>query len=130
MSLHTKRVIGYSFIIWITLTLTALIPLVIVAYGQEHLPAVADATPLPWWQQVEAFQALALKWIAALTAVCAGLATLVSVVIAQYKNLKERMDRVSERADSLQAIAIAATVKQVETNIKTASEIATLQKPL
>lgn len=90
-----------------------------MVHGQEHFPATADAAPLPWWQQVESFQALALKWIASLTAVVVALVTFLGVIVTQYKNLKERMDRITARNDAIQAVTIIATAKQEpkDTNI-------------
>lgn len=127
MSATTKRMIGYSAVIWVCLILTALIPLAILSHGAENLPAVATAEPAPWWQQVEAFQNLAIKWIGALTAVMAALATFVGIALVQYKNLKERIERVSDRADTIQSAALSQTANQAQQNLKTTGDIANLQ---
>lgn len=115
MSIKTKstlRSIRNIFLIWLALFLTGMIPIYIMAHGVENLPAVANAQPAPWWQQVESFQNLAIKWIGALTGITAALATFVGVLITQYKNLKERLDRVSDRTDTAVATAQAATIVQ------------------
>lgn len=128
MSTNTKRFIGYTGLIWAVLFFTALIPLAIMTHASvDSLPAVANAEPAPWWQQVEQFQTLALKWIAALTAVVAALATLVSIALTKYTDFRERLNRISARVDTIQGQAVTATATQVASNTDTASKISSLQ---
>lgn len=92
MSQLTSRTIRYSALIWMSLIISALIPLYLLA-AEPHIAATASAEPAPWWQQVEDFQALALKWIAALTVILGAIATLAAFLIAKVQDIKQRLDR-------------------------------------
>lgn len=51
----------------------------------------ADVTgpePAPWWLRVEDAQALAVKWLAALTVIAGALAGFVSYVLGQVNTIK------------------------------------------
>lgn len=97
MSILAKHTWRNFFVIFLVLAFTAGIPLLITASGESGVPTTANADPLPWWQQVEAFQALALKWIAALTAIIAAVSGLIAFVLAKLQEVRERINRQDQR---------------------------------
>lgn len=67
------------------------------AFGAESGPE-----PAPWWMQVEAGQALALKWIATVSIVLTAVITTVGALWMKIQELKDRMNRASAEKMALQ----------------------------
>lgn len=58
--------------------------------------------PAPWWMRVEDAQALAVKWLSALTVIAGALAALAMFIIGKVKEIKDRMESQSKRLNEVQ----------------------------
>lgn len=76
--------------------------LFILAAGISWAADNIGPEPAPWWQRVEEAQALAIKWIGALTIIIGALATLIAFVIGKVSELKARIENQNRRQDAQQ----------------------------
>lgn len=56
--------------------------------------------PAPWWQNVENSQALAMKWLAALTVIAGGITAFISFLLGKVNTIREQLRQQSARLDS------------------------------
>lgn len=87
-----------------------LLLIVSIAYAQS------GPEPDPWWKQVENWQSLAMKWIAALTVIVGAMATLAGLVLQKLKQVREFVNDQAEATEKRldrQTSAIQATQEQV-----------------
>lgn len=110
MSTIAKQTLRNSGYMLLALLVLALIPLSLFA---QDLTIAATAEQLPWWQRVEEFQNIVLKWITAITAILTAFIALVAYLIAKVQELRGRLDRGVER-EAEAKLAAKDTTQKVE----------------
>lgn len=75
-------------------------------FGQDVAAAAAAVAtgpePAPWWMRVEETQALALKWLAALTVIGGALTAFVLFMLGKIQEIKARVEKQADRSDTQQ----------------------------
>lgn len=73
---------------------------VVAAYAVDAVQGAEGPEPAPWWMRVEEAQALAIKWLGALTVIAGALAGFVLFVLGKVNEIRENQKTQAARMDS------------------------------